>query len=112
MIGCHGIAIRNELQYYRVLAQQSLLALAARDHPPTRPYMTPPDDAPLEPPVNILLVDDQPANLLALARVMVAAALARRESRGAHFREDFPQTSAGFQHSLVYSQEVAKTVAC
>jgi L-aspartate oxidase len=56
--------------------------------------------------------DLETANLLALARVMVAAALARRESRGAHFREDFPQTSAGFHHSLVYSQEVAKTVAC
>ena len=56
--------------------------------------------------------DLETANLLALARVMVAAALARRESRGAHFREDFPQTSADFQHSLVYSQEVARTVAC
>ena len=56
--------------------------------------------------------DLETANLLALARVMVAAALARRESRGAHFREDFPQTSADFQHSLVYLQEVAKTVAC
>jgi L-aspartate oxidase len=52
------------------------------------------------------------ANLLALARFMVAAALARRESRGAHFREDFPEASADFQHSLVYSQGVAKTVAC
>jgi L-aspartate oxidase len=56
--------------------------------------------------------DLETANLLALARVMVAAALARCESRGAHFREDFPQTSPGLQHSLVYSQEVAKTVSC
>ncbi len=56
--------------------------------------------------------DLETANLLALARVMVAAALARRESRGAHFREDFPETSADFRHSLVYLQEVAKTVAC
>ncbi len=54
--------------------------------------------------------DLETANLLALARVMVAAALARRESRGAHFREDFPETSAGFQHSLVYCQEAAKAV--
>ncbi|AXC09781.1 L-aspartate oxidase [Acidisarcina polymorpha] len=53
--------------------------------------------------------DLETANLLALARVMVAAALARRESRGAHFREDFPETSTGFQHSLVASQEVANT---
>jgi L-aspartate oxidase len=50
------------------------------------------------------------ANLLALARVMVGAALARCESRGAHFREDFPETSAGFRHSLVYSQQTARAV--
>jgi L-aspartate oxidase len=58
--------------------------------------------------------DLETANLLALARVMVAAALARRESRGAHFREDFPETSADFQHSLVYSQAMANavTTAC
>lgn len=54
--------------------------------------------------------DLETANLLALARVMVGAALARRESRGAHFREDFPETSAGFNHSLVYCQETARAV--
>jgi L-aspartate oxidase len=55
--------------------------------------------------------DLETANLLALARVLVAAALARRESRGAHFREDFPETSADFQHSLVYCQTMAKAVS-
>ena len=50
------------------------------------------------------------ANLITLARVMVAAALARRESRGAHFREDFPEPSTAFEHSLVYLQNVQKTV--
>jgi L-aspartate oxidase len=45
------------------------------------------------------------ANLLALARVLVAAALAREESRGAHFRIDFPETSPDFQHSLVYTSK-------
>jgi L-aspartate oxidase len=49
------------------------------------------------------------ANLLTLARVIVTAALAREESRGAHFRTDFPEPSAAFQHSLVYSQKVGAT---
>jgi L-aspartate oxidase len=48
-------------------------------------------------------------NLLALGRVIVAAALAREESRGAHFRNDFPEPSAAFQHSLIYSKKVAAT---
>ncbi len=56
-------------------------------------------------------VDDfETANLLTLARAVVGAALARRESRGAHFRRDFPETSDAFQHQLVYARKVA--VAC
>lgn len=35
------------------------------------------------------------ANLLTLARLVVAAALAREESRGAHFRSDFPLAGSG-----------------
>lgn len=46
-------------------------------------------------------------NLLTLARVMVAAATARRESRGAHFRADFPETAAAFAHQLCFAREVA-----
>jgi len=49
------------------------------------------------------------ANLLSIARVMVAAALARRESRGAHFRADCPETSAEFQRSLLYARKVPVT---
>jgi L-aspartate oxidase len=56
--------------------------------------------------------DLETANLLDLARVMVAAALARQESRGAHFREDFPETSAGFQHSLVTAGAEMATGIC
>lgn len=47
------------------------------------------------------------ANLLALARVIVQAALERRESRGAHSRSDFPETSQGLQHQLVMCSRVA-----
>jgi L-aspartate oxidase len=47
------------------------------------------------------------ANLLSLARVMTAAALARCESRGAHFRQDHPQSSAEWQYPLIYEQKVA-----
>jgi succinate dehydrogenase / fumarate reductase flavoprotein subunit len=44
-------------------------------------------------------------NLLDLAEATVAAALSRTESRGAHFREDFPDRNDNvfFKHSLVYS---------
>jgi L-aspartate oxidase len=62
-------------------------------------------------PSSATMQDLETANLLALGRVLVAAALARRESRGAHFREDFPETSTSFGHSLVYCREMAKTVS-
>ena len=45
--------------------------------------------------------DLETANLLALARAVVASALARRESRGAQYRQDFPETSPSLQHQLV-----------
>jgi L-aspartate oxidase len=51
------------------------------------------------------------ANLLTVARAVVTAALAREESRGAHFRNDFPTTSPAWQHSLVYAQPIAHEVA-
>jgi len=35
-------------------------------------------------------------NMLLVARLMIAAATARQESRGVHFRLDFPETSAAF----------------
>jgi L-aspartate oxidase len=49
------------------------------------------------------IYDLETANLLALARVLVGAALAREESRGAHFRTDYPQPCTAFQHSLMYT---------
>lgn len=45
------------------------------------------------------------ANLLVVARAVVASALARRESRGGHFRTDFPETDpAQARHSGVVAR--------
>jgi succinate dehydrogenase / fumarate reductase flavoprotein subunit len=42
-------------------------------------------------------------NLITVSMVIAQGALARKESRGAHFREDYPERSGGFNyHTLVY----------
>ena len=56
------------------------------------------------------VADLETGNLLTIARVVVASAMARRESRGAHFRMDFPEMSTAFQHASVYARRVP--VAC
>jgi L-aspartate oxidase len=40
-------------------------------------------------------------NLHAIATIIVASALARRESRGAHYRHDFPERDPIAQHSVM-----------
>jgi len=48
-------------------------------------------------------------NLLAISMACALAALNRRESRGAHFREDFPERNDEFNHhTLVYMSEFGK----
>ena len=44
------------------------------------------------------------ANTALVARLIVAAALERRESRGGHFRRDFPQAQATWQQHLVWQR--------
>jgi L-aspartate oxidase len=48
-------------------------------------------------------VDPETANMLLAAQLIVAAALAREESRGGHYRTDFPAAAAGLegQHTLI-----------
>jgi L-aspartate oxidase len=46
------------------------------------------------------------ANLLSIAKVVVAAALMRQESRGAHFRADYPRAEAAFQRSLPFVRKM------
>ena len=50
------------------------------------------------------------ANLLDLARLVVTAALAREESRGAHYRSDFPDTSLAFERHLSWTRKVVARV--
>ncbi|MBU2536261.1 MAG: L-aspartate oxidase [Chloroflexota bacterium] len=44
-------------------------------------------------------------NLVLTGRLVAEAALLREESRGAHFRSDFPQTSAEWQRHTVFTAE-------
>jgi L-aspartate oxidase len=45
-------------------------------------------------------------NLLLLARLLLRMALLRRESRGSHFREDFPGEGEEAYHLEARGQEV------
>jgi L-aspartate oxidase len=48
-------------------------------------------------------------NLHTVATIMVASALAREESRGAHYRKDFPQHNAKARHSIMQHDKVSFT---
>jgi L-aspartate oxidase len=47
-------------------------------------------------------------NLVLCARLVTEAALLRKESRGAHFRTDFPRTSAEWRRHIVFRKDDIK----
>jgi len=48
------------------------------------------------------------SNLVSCARLVTEAALLREESRGAHFRTDFPETSLDWQRHIVFRKDGIK----
>jgi L-aspartate oxidase len=53
-------------------------------------------------PVAGTVADHEVRNLATVGRAMVDAAIRRRESRGAHTRDDFPDLDPGLLHRIVY----------
>ena len=51
------------------------------------------------------------ANVLATAKIMTAAALSREESRGGHFREDFPEESDAWKRRTYMTLARANAIA-
>jgi L-aspartate oxidase len=47
------------------------------------------------------------ANLLLTARIVTEAALLRQESRGAHYRIDFPETLDSWRHSIIFRKDAS-----
>jgi len=53
-------------------------------------------------------VSHELSSLVLCGRLMAEAALLREESRGAHFRTDFPETSPGWQRHIVFRSKDAQ----
>ena len=46
-------------------------------------------------------------NMLEVSELLVKSALERKESRGAHYRSDFPETYDNGEHSLIRKGELS-----
>jgi L-aspartate oxidase len=66
-------------------------------------------EATLPEPTGISDLED--ANLLRVARLVTEAALLREESRGAHFRSDFPMSSPAWERHIVFEPPTAPNPA-
>jgi L-aspartate oxidase len=55
--------------------------------------------------------DRRLSNMLTTAKLITAAALVRKESRGAHFRSDYPAPDADFAHRSFLTLAEAETIA-
>jgi L-aspartate oxidase len=62
-------------------------------------------------PLNMLIRAYEDANLLDLARVTVASARGREESRGAHYRSDFTDSRPELAHTVVWDRGTDRGVA-
>ncbi|MCU1407651.1 MAG: nadB, partial [Glaciihabitans sp.] len=81
-------------------ADQLAYWIAARaEATESTPLSTPPS-------VPLSVAEREDSNLLDLAQLIVGSALQRRESRGAHFRSDFPEQSPEFARHIVRAREV------
>lgn len=47
-------------------------------------------------------------NLLTVAKLMINAALLRKESRGAHYRDDYPETFENAEHIILTNKDIKK----
>jgi fumarate reductase (CoM/CoB) subunit A len=52
----------------------------------------------------------QVRNMLTVSEIIINSALLRKESRGAHFREDFPETNPSWRKNIIISKEKIHTV--
>lgn len=85
-----GVGLRSALQELTTLERSLEASIDA--------------DAGLSPPANIEAIGET-RNILLVSKLIAFAALGREESRGAHYRGDFPEASASWRHSQLITAD-------